>query len=70
VFCAVPRTTDRLPSGFHRICHYGLFANGRRAENLARVRDLLEPFLPCRGNPRLADAGFTGNQHHLTPSLA
>ena len=30
-----------LPSGFHRIRHYGLFANGGRAENLARVRDLL-----------------------------
>jgi len=30
-----------LPSGFHRIRHYGLFANGGRAENLARVRNLL-----------------------------
>jgi hypothetical protein len=30
-----------LPSGFHRIRHYGLFANGRRAENLARARELL-----------------------------
>jgi hypothetical protein len=30
-----------LPSGFHRIRHYGLFANGGRAETLARVRDLL-----------------------------
>jgi Putative transposase len=30
-----------LPSGFHRIRHYGLFANGERAENLARVRDPL-----------------------------
>jgi len=30
-----------LPGGFHRIRHYGLFANGGRAENLARVRDLL-----------------------------
>ena len=25
-----------LPAGFHRIRHYGLFANGRRAANLAR----------------------------------
>jgi hypothetical protein len=31
-----------LPSGFHRIRHYGLFANGGRAENLARARDLLD----------------------------
>ena len=30
-----------LPSGFHRIRHYGLSANGGRAENLARARDLL-----------------------------
>jgi hypothetical protein len=30
-----------LPRGFHRIRHYGLFANGGRAENLAKVRELL-----------------------------
>ncbi len=30
-----------LPSGFHRIRHYGLFANGGRTENLARARQLL-----------------------------
>jgi Zn finger protein HypA/HybF involved in hydrogenase expression len=30
-----------LPSGFHRIRHYGLFANGARAETLARARRLL-----------------------------
>ncbi len=30
-----------LPSGFHRIRHYGLFANGGRTENLARARWLL-----------------------------
>jgi hypothetical protein len=30
-----------LPSGFHRIRHYGLFANGGRAESLARARELL-----------------------------
>jgi hypothetical protein len=30
-----------LPQGFHRIRHYGLFANGARAENLARARELL-----------------------------
>ena len=31
-----------LPSGFHRIRHYGLFANGTRAENIARARELLD----------------------------
>ena len=30
-----------LPDGFHRISHYGLFANGGRAENIARARQLL-----------------------------
>ena len=30
-----------LPPGFHRIRHYGLFANARRAGNLERMRELL-----------------------------
>ena len=30
-----------LPSGFHRIRHYGLLANGGRAENIAKARALL-----------------------------
>jgi hypothetical protein len=30
-----------LPKGFHRIRHYGLFANGNRATNIARLRELL-----------------------------
>ena len=30
-----------LPKGFHLIRHYGLFANGERAANLARARELL-----------------------------
>ena len=30
-----------LPHGFHRIRHYGLFANGYRAENLSRARRIL-----------------------------
>jgi hypothetical protein len=30
-----------LPSGFHRIRHYGLFANGGRVANIARARELL-----------------------------
>jgi hypothetical protein len=30
-----------LPSGFHRIRHYGLIANSGRRENLARARELL-----------------------------
>jgi Putative transposase/Transposase zinc-binding domain len=30
-----------LPSAFHRIRHYGLFANGGRADNIRRARQLL-----------------------------
>ena len=30
-----------LPKGFHRIRHYGLLANGNRAENVAKARALL-----------------------------
>jgi Putative transposase len=30
-----------LPSGFHRIRHYGLLASGTRAGNIARARELL-----------------------------
>jgi hypothetical protein len=30
-----------LPSGFHRIRHYGLIANAGRKDNLAHARDLL-----------------------------
>lgn len=31
-----------LPNGFHRIRHYGLFANTVRADNLLHARELLE----------------------------
>jgi hypothetical protein len=30
-----------LPSGFHRIRHYGLIANTTRKDNLTRARELL-----------------------------
>jgi hypothetical protein len=35
-----------LPDGFHRIRHYGLFANGARADNIARARRLLDALSP------------------------
>lgn len=35
-----------LPDGFHRIRHYGLFASGTRAANIARIRNLLQPASP------------------------
>ncbi len=47
-----------LPSGFHRIRHYGLFANGGRAENLARARQLLAIPAPniAAGDSQTVDA--------------
>ena len=36
-----------LPDGFHRIRHYGLLANPRRRESLARIRELLAVSAVC-----------------------
>jgi hypothetical protein len=52
-----------LPSGFHRIRHYGLFASAARARNIARIRALLTtpttaadcaPPSPAREKPKPA----------------
>jgi hypothetical protein len=37
-----------LPKGLHRIRHYGLFANGNRATNIERARDLLGISAPAQ----------------------
>jgi Putative transposase/Transposase zinc-binding domain len=47
-----------LPDGFHRIRHYGLLANGGRAENIARARQLLN--VPAPQNAP-SDADSTGD---------
>jgi hypothetical protein len=47
-----------LPDGFHRIRHYGLFANGGRTANFARARQLLNA--PA-AHVELGDAGATGD---------
>ncbi len=54
-----------LPQGFHRIRHYGLSANGGRAENLARARQLLAVPTPQDGPDTGADA-----DDHEAPTLA
>ncbi len=51
-----------LPGGFHRIRHYGLFANGGRAENIARARHLLN--VPTTQNEPSADS--TGDSEPQT----
>jgi hypothetical protein len=47
-----------LPDGFHRIRHYGLFANARRAENIARACRLLNVPAPQQA---ASDADGTGD---------
>jgi hypothetical protein len=47
-----------LPKGLHRIRHYGLFAKGASADNVARARDLLAVAKP-EGQPSAA-AGDSG----------
>jgi hypothetical protein len=46
-----------LPKGFHRIRHYGLFANGQRADNVARARESLAvpPPVEAPQTPTAAD---------------
>jgi hypothetical protein len=43
-----------LPSGFHRIRHYGLFANAARRQQLAQARELLH-VVPDTAEPQLPD---------------
>ena len=60
-----------LPDGFHRIRHYGFLANGNRAANLARCRQLLavpstQPPAATIDNPQPSDAA-TGHPLHPCP---
>jgi hypothetical protein len=51
-----------LPKGLHRIRHYGLFANGNRANNIARVRELLDVPAPQNQSEPDTDDKPTGTQ--------
>jgi len=44
-----------LPDGFHRIRHYGLFAKSVRADNIARMRALLDPAAQYQADDAHAD---------------
>jgi hypothetical protein len=53
-----------LPDGFHRIRHYGLFANGHRADNLDRCRQALN--VPPT-NPATTDDNSLASSDHEPP---
>jgi len=54
-----------LPSGFHRIRHYGLFASSKRVENIARARQLLA--VPEPQSQNAADSNQTQAPSHPCP---
>ena len=58
-----------LPKGLHRIRHYGLFANGNRAANIARARELraMPPRLTEPDDPKLAEPGDPQLHPHPCP---
>lgn len=45
-----------LPTGFHRIRHYGLIANTRRRDQLARARELLQSVRDVQAPPEHTEA--------------
>jgi hypothetical protein len=56
-----------LPSGFHRIRHYGLFANGSRANNIAQARKLLAVPTPKIKTDHAADVTEPAALSHPCP---
>jgi Putative transposase/Transposase zinc-binding domain len=58
-----------LPSGFHRIRYYGLFASTTRADNIAQARELLAvPMLPIEAiNTASTDANEPQTSEHPCP---
>ena len=58
-----------LPDGFHRIRHYGLFANGHRTDMLNRCRTLLDVPSPStlRNDSDQADLTEVAQEHPLCP---
>ncbi len=54
-----------LPKGFHRIRHYGLFANANRAADIPRARELLAAAHPQRNRDRYPKAVEPGEPRVL-----
>jgi hypothetical protein len=54
-----------LPKGLHRIRRYGLFANGNRAANIARARELLA--VPSHAKPAETSATAAADELRVLP---
>jgi hypothetical protein len=54
-----------LPKGFHRIRHYGLFANANRAANIAQAREFLA--VPNRPQPSDTSKTTATDEPHILP---
>jgi hypothetical protein len=54
-----------LPRGFRRIRHYGLLANGNRAANIARARELLA--LPARAKVSKTSEAMAADEPRVLP---
>src|SRR5260370_7903993 len=57
--------THVLPMALPRISHYGLFANGNRAANIARARELLA--VPSRSKPAETSATAAADEPRVLP---
>jgi hypothetical protein len=56
-----------LPTGFHRIRHYGLFANGHRADKLELCRRALNVPSPRTAHANSDNSGATSSDHEPPP---
>ena len=56
-----------LPSGFHRIRHYGLFASAKRADNITQARQLLNAPAPQNESGDAAPADEPKTLSHSCP---
>ena len=56
-----------LPAGFHRIRHYGLFANGHRTDKLKLCRNVLNVSSLPTGHAGSADNASTASNHEPPP---
>jgi hypothetical protein len=57
-----------LPAGYHRIRHYGLFANGQRRDMIGRARQLLDAATPEAAATKRTDNNDEAGETAPTPT--